>query len=146
MGSPRTHGVYGGMLNGKGLQNIDNKEHQRLARREEEANGIKMQEKYIDKLEKRVKQLEEKVEKYDELEEKIRSLCEYITYKETIDDGDERTAGRRWRDQMGHDNSRDWDVPMEEPGSPKYNELSQTRSGYRKEIWKKVMEEKGWNI
>ena len=48
-GSPRTHGVYGGMLNGKGLQNIDNKEHQRLARREEEANGIKMQEKYIDK-------------------------------------------------------------------------------------------------
>jgi len=34
----------------KNLQNIDNKEHQRLARREEEANGIKMQEKYIDKL------------------------------------------------------------------------------------------------
>ena len=104
------------------------------------------EEKYIDKLEKRVKELEEKVEKYDELEEKIRSLCEYITYKETIDDGDERTVGRRWRDQMGHDNSRDWDVPMEEPGSPKYNELSQTKSGYRKEIWKKVMEEKGWTI
>ena len=38
-GSPRTHGVYGGMLNGKGLQNIDNKEHQRLARLDEKKNG-----------------------------------------------------------------------------------------------------------
>ena len=104
------------------------------------------EEKHIEKLEKKVQELEKKLEKYDELEDKVRSLCEYITYKETIDDGDERTHGRRWRDQMGHDNSRDWDVPMEEPGSPKYNELSQTKSGYRKEIWKKVMEEKGWTI
>ena len=48
--------------------------------------------------------------------------------------------------QLGHDVNRDWDIPMEDAGSPEYNELSQTRSGYRKEIWGKVMEEKGWNI
>ena len=105
------------------------------------------EEKHIEKLEKKVQELEKKLEKYDELEDKIRSLCEYITYKETINDGDlVRRTRREWRDQMGHDNSRDWDVPMEEPGPPKYNELSQTKSVYRKEIWKKVMEEKGWTI
>ena len=99
------------------------------------------EEKYIDKLEKRVKELEEKVEKYDELEGKVISLCDYITYRETI-------AGHHFVavGALGHDVNRDWDIPMEDAGSPEYNELSQTRSGYRKEIWGKVMEEKGWNI
>ena len=99
------------------------------------------EEKYIDKLEKRVKELEEKVEKYDDLEGKVISLCDYITYRETI-------AGHHFVavGALGHDVNRDWDIPMEDAGSPEYNELSQTRSGYRKEIWGKVMEEKGWNI
>jgi hypothetical protein len=98
------------------------------------------EEKYIEKLEKRVKELEKKVESkiknFNELEDKVRSLCEYITYKETM----------VFCPHVGYDSNRDWEIPMEEPGSPKYNELSQTRSGYRKEIWAKVMEEKGWNI
>ena len=106
------------------------------------------EEKHIEKLEKKVQELEKKLEKYDELEDKIRSLCEYITYKETINDilAARSDCGDVWRDQMGHDNSRDWDISLEDPGPPKYNELSQTKSGYRKEIWKKVMEEKGWTI
>ena len=99
------------------------------------------EEKYIDKLEKRVKELEEKVEKYDELEGKVISLCDYITYRETIAGAQPVAVGA-----LGHDVNRDWDIPMEDAGSPEYNELSQTRSGYRKEIWGKVMEEKGWNI
>lgn len=98
------------------------------------------EEKYIEKLEKRVKELEKKVESkiknFNELEDKVRSLCEYITYKETM----------VWGLHVGYDSNRDWEIPLEEPGSPKYNEMSQTRSGYRKEIWEKVQSEKGWNI
>jgi len=41
---------YGSMLNARGLQNLDNKEHRRLARKDEEENGIKLQEKYMDKV------------------------------------------------------------------------------------------------
>lgn len=101
---------------------------------------LDLEEKHIEKLEKKVQELEKKVEKYDQLEDKVRSLCEYITYKETIQSECAQYGA------TGHDNTKDWDIPMEEPGPPKYNELSQTRSGYRKEIWEKVMEEKGWNI
>ena len=48
--NPRSHGKYGGMLNAKGMQNIDNREHRKLARKDEEENGTKMQEKYMDKV------------------------------------------------------------------------------------------------
>jgi len=70
------------------------------------------EEKYIEKLEKRVKELEKKVESkiknFNELEDKVRSLCEYITYKETM----------VWGLHVGYDSNRDWEIPMEEPGSP----------------------------
>ncbi len=46
----RTHGKYGGMLNATGLQNIDNKKHRGLARKDEDENGIKLQEKYVDQV------------------------------------------------------------------------------------------------
>jgi hypothetical protein len=36
----RTHGKYGGMLNATGLQNIESKEHGRLARQDERKHGI----------------------------------------------------------------------------------------------------------
>ena len=48
--NPRSHGKYGGMLNAQGLQNIDNKKHRRLAREDEDLNGTKLQEKYMDKV------------------------------------------------------------------------------------------------
>jgi len=48
--NPRSHGKYGGMLNAKGMQNIDNREHRKLARKDEEENGTKMQKKYMDKV------------------------------------------------------------------------------------------------
>ena len=35
----RSHGKYGGMITAKGMQNIDNKEHGRLARLDEKKNG-----------------------------------------------------------------------------------------------------------
>ena len=38
---------YGGMLNQRGLSEVDNKEHRRLARKDEERNGVKMQQEYI---------------------------------------------------------------------------------------------------
>jgi len=41
---------YGGPLNARGLQNIDNKEHRRLARKDDDVNGIRMQEKYMDQV------------------------------------------------------------------------------------------------
>jgi len=37
--NPRSHGKYGGMITAKGMQNIDNKEHGRLARLDEKKNG-----------------------------------------------------------------------------------------------------------
>ena len=46
----RTHGKYGGMLNATGLQNIDNKKHRGLARKDEDENVIKLQEKYVDQV------------------------------------------------------------------------------------------------
>jgi hypothetical protein len=46
----RTHGKYGGMLNATGLQNIDNKKHRGLARKDEDKNGLKLQEKYVDQV------------------------------------------------------------------------------------------------
>ena len=46
----RSHGKYGGMLNATGLQNIDNKKHRRLARKDEDKNGVKLQEKYMDQV------------------------------------------------------------------------------------------------
>ena len=38
--TPRHHGKYGGMLNATGMQNIDDKEHRRLARNDERKHGI----------------------------------------------------------------------------------------------------------
>ena len=46
--NPRSHGKYGGMLNATGMQNIDDKKHRGLARKDEDENGIKLQEKYVD--------------------------------------------------------------------------------------------------
>jgi hypothetical protein len=48
--NPRSHGKYGGMITAKGMQNIDNKEHGRLARLDERENGTQFQEKYEDKV------------------------------------------------------------------------------------------------
>jgi hypothetical protein len=39
--NPRSHGKYGGMLNATGMQNIDDKKHRGLARKDEDENGIK---------------------------------------------------------------------------------------------------------
>ena len=48
--NPRSHGKYGGMLNATGMQNIDDKKHRGLARKDEDENGIKLQEKYVDQV------------------------------------------------------------------------------------------------
>jgi hypothetical protein len=48
--NPASHGRYAGMLNAKGMQSVDDKEHRRLARKEEEENDVKMQEKYMDQV------------------------------------------------------------------------------------------------
>ena len=46
-GNSRTHGKYGGMINAKGMQIIDSKEHARLARKDERDNGIKYVEELV---------------------------------------------------------------------------------------------------
>ena len=47
VGNPRSHGKYGGMLNGRGLQNIENQHHGRLARKDERENGTKYVEELV---------------------------------------------------------------------------------------------------
>jgi len=46
-GNPRTHGKYGGMLNGRGLQHIEDQHHGKLARKDERDNGIKYVEELV---------------------------------------------------------------------------------------------------
>ena len=46
-GNTRSHGKYGGMINAKGMQIIDSKEHARLARKDERDNGIKYVEELV---------------------------------------------------------------------------------------------------
>ena len=46
-GNSRSHGKYGGMINAKGMQIIDSKEHARLARKDERDNGIKYVEELV---------------------------------------------------------------------------------------------------
>ena len=44
--NPRSHGKYGGMLNAKGLQNIDNKHHSNLRKQKDISDDINYVEKY----------------------------------------------------------------------------------------------------
>ena len=46
-GNPRTHGKYGGMLNGRGLQHIEDQHHGKLARKDERDNGTKYVEELV---------------------------------------------------------------------------------------------------
>jgi len=46
-GNPRTHGKYGGMLNGRGLQHIEDQHHGKLARKDERENGTKYVEELV---------------------------------------------------------------------------------------------------
>lgn len=91
------------------------------------------EEKHIEKLEKKVQELEKKLEKYDELEDKVRSLCEYITYKETKHFWSHTGKELKWsREKNKHI------VDIQE------NCVSSIPT--REKIWETFLEEKGWNI
>jgi len=45
--NPRSHGKYGGMLNGQGLRNIEDQHHGKLARKNERDNGTKYVEELV---------------------------------------------------------------------------------------------------
>lgn len=96
------------------------------------------EEKHIEKLEKKVQELEKKLEKYDELEDKVRSLCEYITYKETVGYFSEtgRPLQRIDREKLKKNESL---IDF-------YQERDATLTRERQEVWNICKEEKGWNI
>lgn len=91
------------------------------------------EEKHIEKLEKKVQELEKKLEKYDELEDKVRSLCEYITYKETKHSWSHTGKQLTWSDEK---NKHIVDIQE--------NCVSMIQN--REKIWETFLEEKGWNI
>jgi len=45
--NPTTHGKYGGMLNATGLGHIEDEQHRKLARRDEDKNGVKFVEELV---------------------------------------------------------------------------------------------------
>ncbi len=94
---------------------------------------IDAEEKHIEKLEKKVQELEKKLEKYDELEDKVRSLCEYITYKETKHHWSHTGKQLTWSDEK---NKNVVDI----------QENCDSMIPNREKIWETFLEEKEWNI
>ena len=105
---------------------------------------LDLEEKHIEKLEKKVQELEKKVESkimhFNELEDKVRSLCEYITYKETI--------GNTLLSQTGPSNLNGYSekIKNNEPLRDFYTEREPNGIRDRQEVWRVCKEQKGWNF
>ncbi len=101
---------------------------------------LDLEEKHIEKLEKKVQELEKKVESkvkhFNELEDKVRSLCEYITYKETVG---------HWS-QTGPSNLEGYSEKLKnnEPLRDFYCEREPSGIRDRQEVWRVCKEQKGW--